>query len=298
MLVVTGPTGNVGAEITDLLASDDPGFPFRVAAHNPDKLRDTYGPEIPTARFDYDDRSTWEAVLDGISILFLLFPLPQPKTVRTRMKPFIDAAIRAGCRHIVYVSVPGADSTSFGARFVPHHQVERHIETSGAGYTFLRPSYFMQNLVRRISTHGVDIATRGEIFIPAGKGRTSFVDSRDVAAVALDVFKNPERHRNQGYTLTGERRLDFYEVAEVFSEVMGRPIRYTKPSMPQFWYRMARRGVSWDTILFMTIVYTLTRTSRNETLTDELPKLLGRPPTSLRQFVEDYLPRWETRSWT
>ena len=298
MLVVTGPTGNVGAEVTSMLARDQTGLSYRVAAHSPDKLRKTYGPELSAVGFDYDDRSTWDAVLDGISTLFLLFPLPQPKTVRTRMKPFIDAAVRAGCRHIVYVSVPGADSSSFSARFVPHHQVEQHIKASGAGYTILRPSYFMQNLVRQVSTHGVDISTRGEIFIPAGKGRTSFVDSRDVAAVALDVFKDPGRHRNKGYVLTGDRRLDFYEVAQVLSEVMDRPIRYANPSMPQFWYRMARRGVSWDTILFMTIVYTLTRTGRNGPLTDELPKLLGRPPTDLRQFAKDYLTRWETMSWT
>ncbi len=294
MLIVTGPTGNVGAEITQLLARRGDALPFRIAAHDPAKLKARYGAEIPSARFDYDDRSTWGAVLDGVSALFLLFPVPHPRTVQTRMKPFIDAAVRAGCRHIVYVSVPGADVY----RFVPHYQVERHIEASGANYTFLRPGFFMQNLCRRISTHGVDIATRGEIFIPAGKGRTTFIDARDVAAVALDVLAEPEAHVNKAYTLTGAERLTYFEVASIFSEVMGRPVRYANPSLPAFCYRMWRRGVTLDTIAFMALVYTLTRAGQNEPLTEDLPRLLGRPGIRMRQFVEDYRERWETQSWT
>lgn len=294
MLVVTGPTGNVGAEIVQLLATQPPSYPFRIAAHSPARLTASYGAALPVCRFDYDDRSTWPAVLADIRTLFLLFPLPHPRTVNTRMKPFIDAAVGAGCQHIVYVSVPGADAS----RVIPHAHVEQHIKDSGVGYTVLRPSYFMQNLCRHISTHGVDIAAHGEIFIPAGNGRTSFIDSRDVARVALDVFAQPERHRSQIYTLTGAERLDFREVAAILSDVLGRPIRYTRPSLPRFWARMWRRGVTWDTILFMSIVYSLTRAGRNEPLTDELPRLLGRPATSMRQFAAAYRWRWETRDWT
>jgi len=297
VLVVTGPTGNVGAEVTRLLverrrAGEAPTF--RIAAHDPQKIRALHGPDVPVVKFDYDDRTTWRAVLEDVSTLFLLFPLPHPRTVETRMKPFINAAYREGCRHVVYLSVPGADAF----KVVPHYGVERHIEGTGLAHTFLRSSYFMQNLHRRISTHGVDIAERGEVFIPAGGGRISFIDARDVAAVALDVFRDPAAHRNRAYTLTGPERLDFYEVAGVLSEVLERPIRYASPSFPRFWYRLARRGVHWDTLVFMTIVYWLTRAGRNEPLTDELPALLGRPPTDLRQFAKDNRWRWETKTWT
>jgi uncharacterized protein YbjT (DUF2867 family) len=294
MLVITGPTGNVGAELTELLIRQPAPPPFRIAAHHPEKIRAAYGPEVPCVPFDYDDRATWGPVLNGIRMLFLLFPLPHPRTVETRMKPLITAAVRAGCQHIIYITVPGADRS----RLVPHHHVENHIRASGVNYTFLRASYFMQNLCRRISTHGVDIAERQEIFIPAGKALTTFIDSRDVANVALKVIEAPEDHLNRAYVLTGAERLDFYRVAEIFSEVMGRPIRYTSPSFPQFWYRLWRRGVKWDVILFMTIVYTLTVTGQNAPLTDDLPRLLGRPATSMRQFVKDYLWRWEQRAWT
>jgi uncharacterized protein YbjT (DUF2867 family) len=119
-----------------------------------------------------------------------------------------------------------------------------------------------------------------------------------VAVVALDVFRDPVAHKNRAYTLTGPERLDFYEVAGVLSKVLERPIRYASPSLPRFWYRLGRRGVSWDTLVFMTIVYALTRAGRNEPLTDELPALLGRPATDMRQFAKDNRWRWETRTWT
>ncbi len=293
MLVVTGPTGNVGADIARLLAEDAHGLPYRLAAHHPQPLRGRH-PAERVVRLDYDDRSTWPAALDGIELLFLLYPLPQPWTVKTRMLPFVDAAVAAGCRHIVYIATPGSDTI----RSNPHYRVERHIEKSGAAYTFIHASYFMQNLCRRVSTHGWEIALRDEIFIPAGRGRTTFIDSRDVAAVCLKIFQDPGPYRNVTLSLTGPQRLDFHEVADILTEVLGRPIRYVDPGFARFWARALRRGVRLDVLAFMTLVYTLTRRGHNEPVTDELQRHLGHSGTTLRTFAQDYAWRWEQHAWT
>lgn len=302
MIVLTGPTGNVGAEVARLFAQaavpaaagGAPQPPFRIAAHRPAAVRAELGDDAPVVPFDYDDRTTWPAALDGVERLFLLFPLPSPRMVDRRMVPLIDAAVAAGCRHVVYLTVPGADRQ----KVVPHHRVERHIEASGADHTFLRASFFMQNLHRKVSTHGVDIVERGEVFVPAGRGATTFVDARDVAQVARLALLDPAAHRNVAYTLTGPERLRMDEVAEILTEVLERPVRYPRPSLPRFWWRLHRRGVTVDTIAFMSIVYTLTRTGRNEPMTDELARLLGRRPTDLRTWAAHARPRWEQRAWT
>lgn len=294
MFVIIGPTGNVGAQVADLMVKHDPPIDYRLAARNPDKLREKYGPNAIIARFDYDDRSTWSGVLEGADVLFLLFPLPSPRTVNTRMKPFIDEVAKLGVKHIVYVAVPGADTQ----KIVPHYAVERHIEASSIPYTFLHPTYFMQNLCRKISTHGVDIMDYDEIYIPAQDGQTTFIDARDVAEVAVDILKDPTPHTGETYVLSGPELLDFYQVAEIFSDVMGRKITYANPSYPQYWYRMIRRGLTWDVLGFMTIVYYLSRTGKNAQQTDTLREMLGREPIHIRQFVVDYLPRFENRDWT
>ncbi len=293
MLVVTGPTGNVGAEVVRLLL--DASTEFRAAAHDPDKARAWHDrPDLPVVHLDYDDRTTWPDVLTGVEALFLLFPLPTPRAVNRRMLPFIDAAIAAGCKHIVYLSVFGGDS----AKLIPHYPVERHLEGCGVPYTILRCSYFMQNLCRRVSTHGVDIIERGEIFVPAGRGRITFIDARDAATVAVDALTHPDRHADRAYALTGPQRLCFAEVAEILSEALHRPVRYSHPSLPRFWWRLRRRGVGIDTIAFMSGVYTLTRLGRNEPVTDQLPALLGRPPRTMRTFAADYAWRFPARAWT
>jgi uncharacterized protein YbjT (DUF2867 family) len=286
MILVTGPNGNVGTELVRMLIADG-GLPFRIAANTPAKIDRLYGPDVPRVRFSYGDRSTWPAALKGATAVFLLFPLPHPRTARTWMVPFVDAARAAGVGHIVYVSVPNAGDS----KLVPHHRVERAIEASGIGYTFLRASYFAQNLCRDITTHAVDLATVDEILIPAGKGKTSFVDSRDVAEVALAALRAPDRHRNVAHVLTGPEALDFHEVAAIASAELGRSIRYREPSFWRFWRTVGPR-VSWDTLLFMTGVYFLTRTNRNAPLTDTLGRLLGRPPRTMRDFFRDHADRF------
>jgi uncharacterized protein YbjT (DUF2867 family) len=286
MIVVTGPNGNVGTELVRMLVEDG-ALDFRIAARTPEKILGQYGASVPTATFSFADQSTWEATLAGVSTLFLLFPLPHPRTARTWMLPFVDAARKAGASHIIYVSVPTAGTT----KFVPHYAVERAIEACGVPYSFLRASYFAQNLCRDITTHAVDIARDSEILIPAGKGVTSFVDSRDVAEVAVRIMKDPAAHQNQPYVLTGPEALDFHAVAEIFSDVLGRTIHYREPSMLRFWRTVGPR-VTWDTLLFMSGVYWLTRTGKNAPMTDTLGALLDRPPRTMRDFVTDYADRF------
>ena len=293
MLLVTGPTGNVGAELVRLLVEQRSPQEYRVAAHHPDRIVSAHGADTPVVGFSYDDRATWAPVLDGVDTLFLVFPLPKPSTARTWMQPFVDAAAASGCRHVVYLSVPAADRAP-----IPHRTVERHVRASGLSFTVLRASFFMQNLCRGISTHGVDVVERGEVFVPAGRGRTTFVDARDVARVALRVLAEPAPHAGATYTLTGTEALDFDAVAAELSTALERPVRYADPSVPAFWRRLRRRGVPRDVVAFMVGVYTLTRLGRNDPRTDDLAQLLGRPPTPFLRFAQEERWRWETRTWT
>lgn len=286
MILVTGPNGNVGTELVRMLIADGT-LPFRIAVNTPAKIEALYGPDAPKVKFSFADRGTWGPALDGVETVFLLFPLPHPGTAKSWMLPFIAAAREAGVRHIIYLSVPTAGDT----KLVPHHTVERAIEASGMAYTFLRAAFFSQNLCRDITTHAVDIARSDEIIVPAGKGVTSFVDSRDVAEVAVKVMREPAAHAGKAYVLTGPELLDYHQVAAIMSEELGRPIAYREPSVLRFWWTVGPR-VTWDTLLFMTGVYILTRRGKNADMTDTLPQLLGRSPRTMRDFVRDYRDRF------
>lgn len=271
-----------------------PEAAWRVASRDPEGLRSRLGQTAQVCRLDFFDRTTWARALDEVDTLFLLFPLPGNRAAREAVIPFVEAAQTAGCRHVVYVSVFGADRV----RFIPHYKVEAALRASAMSWTLLRCSFFMQNLHRAISTHGIDIVERGELFIPAGSGRTSFLDARDAAAVAALAVSDPASHRNTVYHLTGPEALTMAEVADALTAVLGYRVTYTHPGLLRFAARLHRRGVGWDSIGFMAAVYTLTRLGRNQPITDDVADLLNRPPRTLDQFLRDSAWRWKQRAWT
>ncbi len=294
MLVITGPSGNVGHELVDILRADEPHHGWRIASRNPEHLRKRVGDDASVCHFDFFDADTWTAALDGVETLFLLFPLPGNRAAREAVIPFVHAAERAGCRHVVYLSVFGADRV----RFIPHFKVEAALRASTMSWTMVRCGFFMQNLHRALSTHGTDIAEHGELFVPAGRGRTSFLDARDGADVAALALRNPAAHRDRAYHLTGPAALSMTDVASALTEALGYPVTYPHPGLIRFAARLRRRGVGWHTIGFMSAVYTLTRFGRNQPLTEEVEQLLGRPPRTLRTFLHDNAWRWHDRAWT
>jgi uncharacterized protein YbjT (DUF2867 family) len=158
-------------------------------------------------------------------------------------------------------------------------------------WTFLRASFFMQNLN---TTHRAEIRDRDEIFVPVGKGKTSFVDVRDLGAVAALALTQPG-HDNQAYDLTGPEALDYYQVADLFSQVLGRPITYRNPSLINFVSRSLLHGTPMPFALVMAWLYHQTRKGLSEQVTGEVERLLGKPPTSLRRYIEDYQAAWSTK---
>ena len=294
MLVITGPSGNVGEELIDVLRRRPPEGGWRVASRHPERMRERVDDSAQVCGFDFFDRTTWADALRGVDRLSLLFPLPGNRAAREAVIPFVEAAQAAGCRHVVYVSVFGADR----AKFIPHYKVEAALMASSMSWTLLRCSFFMQNLHRSISTHGSDIVERGELFIPAGRGLTSFIDARDAAEVAALALTDPAAHRNAIYHLTGPAALSMGQVAAALTTALGYPVTYTHPGLVRFAARLRRRGAGWDAIGSMAAVYTLTRLGQNQPITDEVRQLLGRPPRPLEQFLSDSAWRWQRRAWT
>jgi len=144
----------------------------------------------------------------------------------------------------------------------------------------------------------VDIAEHDEVFVPAGDGKTSFLDSRDLADIIIDIARDPAAHEGGDYTIPGPEDLTFTEVAAILTDVLGRPIRYDSPSPLAFWRRLRQRGVTRDAVFFMELVYALARRGWNAQQGSDLRELLDREPNTFRQFAEDYKWRWVEQEWT
>lgn len=279
-ILVTGATGNVGQEIIKILYEQQ--HPVRAAVISEDDARRLPAP-VPWQIFDFTDSSTYPTAFVGVKKLFLMRP-PHIANIERDMKPAIDYAVQSGVEHIVFLSLLGAEKN----KVVPHAKVEKLLLESPVSVTLLRCGFFMQNLS---TTHLQDIQEHNDIFIPAGRGKTAFIDVRDIAAVAAKTLTEPG-HEEQAYPLTGSEALDYNQVARIMTQILEQPIEYSNPSLPRFVWRFWRRGYALGYIGVVAAIYTTTRLGLAQNITLHAQQLLGRDPISFQQFVKDYAPVW------
>ncbi|HEY9779799.1 MAG TPA: SDR family oxidoreductase [Leptolyngbyaceae cyanobacterium] len=282
-ILVTGATGNVGLEVVRLL--HERGHQVRAAVRSHSTLSINLLHNVESVTFDFEQPQTFELALQGITTLFLVRP-PAISRVKKYIYPAIAAAQATGVERVVFLSVLGAERN----RIIPHAQIEAYIKSIGLPYTFLRASFFMQNLS---TTHRADIKDTNEIFVPAGIGKTSFIDVRDIAATAVKVMTDPG-HENKAYALTGNKALDYYQVAEIFTHILGRQIVYSNPSIFKFALRMYNRKLAIEFIAVMIGIYTTVRLGLAAKVTEDLTQLLQTAPTSMEEFVRDNQNSWRS----
>lgn len=272
LILVTGATGTVGAPLARCLA--DAGAPVRAASRHPGPAG---SPGVEPVAFDLLEPTTWAAALDGVEVVFLLRP-PQVTSVRA-VEPFLWACVGAGVRHVVFLSVQGADRL----RVVPHARIEAAIRRTGLAWTFVRPSFFTQNLAE---VHGAQVRAHDELLVPAGHGRTAFVDAHDVAAVCAQALLRPQDHRGATWTPTGEEALTYDEVAALLSEVVGRPVRYRAPGLIAYARRARSWGMGAGTVAVTSVVYSTARLGVAAGLTGDVLAVTGHRPASVRDVLE------------
>jgi len=280
-ILVMGALGNVGAEVVKCLQAK--GVGVRAADLFPERVTQRFGEGVEPVLFDFSKPETYAAAFRGIRKLFLMRP-PQITDIQKVMVPALDEAKAAGVKQMVFLSLIGIEQN----KVVPHYKVEQWLLSSGLDYTFLRCSFFMQNLN---TTHHAEIRDRDEIYIPVGKAKTSFLDVRDIGAVAALALTQPG-HEKKAYDLTGSEALNYYQVADLFTQVLGRKITYKNPSALGFFVRQLQNKSKLMFALVTTWLYSNTRRGMADVLTGEVEQLLARKPILMRQYIEDNKASW------
>ncbi|WP_254523666.1 NAD(P)H-binding protein [Natrinema caseinilyticum] len=276
-VLVTGATGTVGRHVVDGLR-DAADVSVTAASRDPDRARDRV--RCPTVAFDFTDPTTYRDAFADVDSMFLVRP-PALSRVRRDVRPSLDAALDSGVEHVVFLSVVGADRIPL----VPHARIESWLEAADAETTFLRASFFMQTLS---TTHREDVRD-GRLAVPAGDGKTSLVDARDVAAVAVRTLR---RDHTGTYDLTGPDALSYAEVCWQLSMVLDRDVEYVDPSLPRFVVSQYRRDVPVAKVAAMAAIYTTARLGLADRVTDDVRSILGRPPTDFLTFARDTRTAW------
>ncbi|WP_326835481.1 NAD(P)H-binding protein [Amycolatopsis rhabdoformis] len=270
MILVTGASGNVGSALIGLLGTD-----ALAAYRDPDKTARAIAAGQPAVTLDLGKPETLPPGLAGVDTVFLLGAISPAQTGHELA--MLDAARTLGAR-VVKLSVWRADEErSPVAR--PHRPVEEALRTSGLAWTILRPNFYQQNFLAQRS-----IRAAGEFGFPAITAPISFVDAADIARVAAVVLTT-DGHDGRVYDLTGPAALTYPEAAEVFSSVLGRPIRYRGLPDEEARAALLGRGVPQfhaDALVDVARAY---RTGGAGTVTTTVADLTGRPASDLADFV-------------
>ncbi len=257
--LVTAGTGKVGRRIVARLRQQN--VSVRIGSRNNDPA------------FDWHDRSTWDAALDGVTAAYIAYlpDLVVPGAAEA-IEAFVSTAVEKGVQRLVLLSGRGETEG---------YRCERIVQDSGVDWTIIRAGWFMQNF-----TEGdfQQMICDGAIVLPARDIPEPFVDVNDIADVAVAALTE-EGHSNQLYEVTGPRAMTLMELANEISVASRREIPFIRVSMDALTQELAAAGTPGDVIELMRYLFGTVLDGRNSTPGDGVQRALGRAPADFRSFA-------------
>ena len=278
MILVTGATGLNGKELLRVLSAS--GVAVRALVRNPAKAEAIAAlPNVDVVQGDMAHPETLAAGLRGVDRAMLISSSdPMMLDVQTN---FIDAARKAGVKHIVKLSgiMPELDSAFRFARM--HGEIEKRLEASGMAFTHLRAGEFMPAYFRQVP----NITAKGAMFLPMEDASIASIDVGDIAEIAAKVLTG-SGHEGKTYPLTGPQALTMTEVAEKLSAATGKAIRYV--NVPPEAARQAQLAAGMPPYLADALfeLFAERRNGKEATVWPNAQALLGRLPTSFDEFAK------------
>lgn len=263
MILVTGATGALGTLIAELLADRDDAV---LGTRDPQQLQ----PVLPVRRIDFDDPGTLVTGFNGVDVLLLISAgYGEDDIVIARHCAAIDAAEKAGVRHIVYTSLTAdGDHLPYA---LPHRWTERRLQESTVDWTILRNGLYAE-LLGGLAAPTAD----GRITAPLGEGRLAAVARADLADAAVRVMVKAPDHAGRIYELVGEQPIGGTDLACAH----GSHVTYEPETLAQARARIAASGAEPFQVPMLVGTYSAIAAGFMSRTGGDLRQLLGRAPHS------------------
>ena len=259
LTLVIGGTGKTGARVAERLTAM--GRKVRI------------GSRSSAPAFDWDREATWEAALEGVSSIYITYSpdLAMPGATDA-IKALVWRARLQGVTRLVLLS--GRGETEAQA-------CEEVVQESGLEWTIVRASWFNQNFSEGAF---VEMVRNGTITLPAGDTPEPFVDTDDIADVAVAALTE-DRHVGEVYEVTGPRLMTFADVAADLSAATGRSIDFVDVPHEAFVDSLAGSGAPDDVVWMLDYLFSTVLDGRNAYLTDGVERALGRKPRHFADYA-------------
>ncbi|MGQ7297541.1 NAD(P)H-binding protein [Quadrisphaera sp. KR29] len=279
-VLVLGATGDVGGEVVRLLVAA--GEQVHALHRSPEQAQGLAAAGARPVLARLGQREEVAAALRDVRRVLLLTP-PVPHQLELD-RQVVELAAQERLEHVVRISASDSHLRSPVPWARAHAHADHLLAATDLPWTVLRPSAFLQNITRQSPT-----VRRGVLPHTAGRGAVSWVDARDVAAVAAAVFADgPQAHLRATYFLTGPQSLSYGEVAERLTAGLGRRVRAV--ALPKAVYRLALRAGGVDAFTAAGLGAQFADVVRHQVdvdVTGEVARLTGRPPRDLDTWVRE-----------
>ena len=273
MILVLGSTGTTGREVARQLIAA--GRQPRLLVRSPGKARE-FKDDAELVEGDLDRPESVEAAMKGAEAMYLV---SSGVRGRTQEIEAIDAAKRAGVRHVVKLSVFGADAPFYTiARW--HAEVEHHLKGSGLAWTALRPANFMTNALMWSES----IRSGGAFHQPTGDGRWAAIDPADIGAVAVRALTSPG-HEGRAYAMTGPEALSAAQYARKISAAVGKPVAFVDVPPEAAHDQLLKSGMPTEYVDALLDLLATMKAGKLDVVADGVERATGMKPGSFDDWI-------------
>lgn len=257
--LVLGGTGKTGRRVAERLVGR--GVPTRIASRS------------AKPSFDWNDRSTWEANLDGVEKAYITYaPDVAIPGATDAVRDFVTMAVEQGVQRLVLLSGRGEEEAQL---------CERIVQDAGVEWTVVRSSWFNQNFSEG---EFLGMVMDGAITLPAGDIPEPFVDVNDIADVAVAALME-DGHNGEIYEVTGPRMLTFADVAQEISRAAGRAVNFIQIPKEDFAGAIENSGAPEEITWLLNYLFDTVLDGRNAYLCDGVQRALGRDPIDFADYA-------------
>ena len=282
MILLTGITGNIGGATARALLAK--GVRFRALVRDPGKAAQWAAQGVELVQGDIEDAAAVRRALAGVDRALLV--MPNGEFQERAELAFTRTAKEAGLQWLIKLSSPEAVRGTTSPIPLAHIAAEDAIMASGLKWTFVRPSFYMQNF--RGSVKGAKAG--GKLSMPMGNGTVALTDNEEAGAFIAHILTDPNsaQHHGQCYDITGpDPVMNFHQIAQAIGEVIGQKVVYDDcdPKAFQEAIRPFHRN-QWHSDAVARLFAEIANGATPGHKTDTFQKIMGRPGRSLKEYLK------------